>query len=380
MSIRGISCRATLASFAFVNRSNSKVVRWFSSFSSYENLLKTSEREKVQAIVSHFLPKEVQSEFFSKDPEVTPKELLQLLKEVEKTTKAPIKKLDERVRKEDGIFFQNNRTFINLPYGKKTSTWSDRQALQMLIRGRFETLFQNGDLVLIPGCADGQIPIEIYAHSIKHNLKLDILAADYNDTAMKVGYFTMKSFGLNGDAISWLMTDISSESFFDWISQKHAHNMRHRVITLIQPSLREHTLLSFLKKNAELSYKTKSSNTVVMPVLLEDPSSKWYQLCDNHVKESLKLSEKSKDLPAFMWDRTKYGHEMLRLSSNRESYVPQQYFIAEKALSQLREEAGYIDESDKIFPPTSQTKKIEDERVIRSDISKRILCVWTVKK
>lgn len=343
----------------------------------YERLLKSSEREKVIAIAKQFLSETQIHPFTNSDP-VSSRELVNLIDLISEKTSFPIKEVGKFHENDEFLHFKDNFTFVNLPYGRKVSQWSDRRALQQLIRDKFKKIFWGNDLVIIPGCADGQIPIEIYANSKKNDIELEIVAADYNLPAMQLGYLTMKSFGLSGDKIQWVQTDIKGKEFFNWLGSNFSFSGRHQIVTLVQPSLREKSFFDFLVQSSNLHKLKQTPTTVVMPVLLEDKDSQWYQICDGHVQRALKDSEKTKDLPQLMWNKTKYGHEMLRLDPNKRFYQPQQYFIRPESLSQIQQDAGYLDQSSQVFDEV-QIKgadgKMDDPRSIHG-LAERVFCIW----
>ena len=195
---------------------------------------------------------------------------------------------------------------------------------------------------------------------------------------MQLGYLTMRSFGLNSNKIHWIQTDIKSRDFFDWIGSSFYSSGRHQIITLVQPSLREKSLLDFLTQTSLLHKAKHIPTTIVMPVLLEDKSSEWYKTCNRHVNDALHFSEKTQKLPLLVWNRTKYGHEMLRLSPTKEFYLPQQYFIRPEALPEIQKETGYQDLSGRIFDEVENKDKygeFGDPRLIEG-LAKRILCIW----
>jgi len=342
----------------------------------YKRLVASSERDKVKAIASTYLSPQDASLFSSSDP-VKLSELAQLIAQVGKTHQIPIAQVGDLQSSKEFLHFRDNFTFINLPYSEKVSTWSDRVALQNLIRQKFNRLFENEDLVIVPGCADGQIPIEVYGNSLQHRVSLDVVAADFNLPAMQLGYLTMRSHNLRGDRIHWVQADVKSPDFFNWVSSKFAIKRRHQVVTLVQPSLREESLVSLLKRTSELRSHAGTPTTLVMPVLLEDTASEWYQMCDRHVQSALSASTQQQDLPSLMWNETRFGREMLRLDASKECYVPQQYFVRPDALPDLQKETGYEDFSDHVFGKASQ--QTTDPRII-TGLAKRVFCIWHVKE
>ncbi|MCP5490870.1 MAG: hypothetical protein H7A42_07150 [Chlamydiales bacterium] len=353
-----------------------------SSFTGYHQMLQSSDRQKVQKIAETFLPENQRKYFISSDPRVSTKELIELIDAVEATTKIPMEYLDIHQERDDAIHFLANRTFINLPYSEKVSKWSDRNALQSLIRDKFKSLFESGDLVLVPGCADGQIPIEIQAHALEYQVELDIIAADFNEIAMKLGYCTMKSYAIDSSRIQWVRADVTSSSFFNWVAPRLPTRSRHQIVTLIQPSLREQTLISFLKKSSDLAHKSHNPTTVVMPVLLEDHETKWYKDYEKEVARALALAKKTNDMPQLVWNKTKFGVEVLRLNATKDAYVPQQYFVHPEAIPEIQKITGYSEAAQKVFGtlPKSGTYCLPgDPRLIESEYSKRVFCVWDVK-
>jgi hypothetical protein len=348
----------------------------------YDRLVASSERDKVEKIARTFLSPEEAKQFFNSQgvasSDVKPSELARLLEQVHKSQRIPIAQIGDLQNNREFVHFRDNFTFINLPYSEKVAKWSDRAALQNLIREKFRHLFEDGDLVVVPGCADGQIPIEVYGNSLKHRVSLDIVAADFNLPAMQLGYLTMKSYQLKSDRVHWVQADIKSVDFFNWVSSNFSIKRRHQVVTLVQPSLREESLLSLLRRTAELRSRDGVPTTLVMPVLLEDENSEWYKICDSNVQAALSGSTKTHDLPQLVWNKTKFGHEMLRLDASKEFYVPQQYFVRPDALPKLQEETGYEDFSDHVFGKNSKFGKA-DPRMI-TGMAKRMFCIWHVRE
>jgi hypothetical protein len=355
---------------------------WNSKLSGYHKMLQSSDREKVRKIAETFLQKEDRIHFNSTETRVSGRELVSLVQMVEAITKIPMTYLDIPRHQDEAIHFQTNRTFINLPYSEQVSTWPDRNALQSLIRDHFRLLFEPGDLVLVPGCADGQIPIEIQANGIQHEIDLDMIAADFNETAMKLGYCTMKSYGLNPDRIQWVRGDVTSASFFDWITPRSLPKSRHQIVTLIQPSLRETSLLTFLERSAELAHKSHNPTTIVMPFLLEDHETMWYKNYETMITKALIQAEKTNDLPQLVWNKTKFGKEVLKLNTTKNAYVPQQYFVIPEAIPEIQKIKGYSEAAQKIFGILQHPETYGypgDPRLIVSDYSKRVYCIWNVK-
>ena len=131
----------------------------------YDRLVASSERDKVEKIARTFLSPEDAKPFFNShgvaSSDVKPSELARLLEQVHKSQRIPIAQIGDLQNNREFVHFRDNFTFINLPYSEKVAKWSDRAALQNLIREKFRHLFEDGDLVVVPGCADGQIPIEV---------------------------------------------------------------------------------------------------------------------------------------------------------------------------------------------------------------------------
>lgn len=344
----------------------------------YQRLLESSERQKVIAIAKSYLSGNDLEPFLKDDNKVSMRDLFNLLRQVNKVATIPIQKIGDLHEDKEFIHFRDNFTFVNLPYSEKASAWSDRNALQQLIREKFPKIFKPGDVVVIPGCADGQIAIEVYAQALTHNTELEVVAADFNRPAMQLGYLTMQAFGLDPDRIQWIQSDIKSKNFFDWLGSRFYANGRHQIVTLVQPSLRETSLLAFLAQGAHLHKLNKTPTTVIMPVLLEDQNSGWFRTCDDHVQRALKASKQTQDLPQLVWKKTKYGHEMLRLDPTKTFYLPQQYFIRPDALPEIQKETGYLDQSEQIFDEVSN-KEIEGKRAdprLIEGTAKRVFCVW----
>jgi hypothetical protein len=346
---------------------------------SYETLLKSTDWDKINRICQYFLGLHGVNFFPNQEYHVTPSDLLILLEKVKKVTSFPLTTLENFEEDEKAIHFRENRTFINLPYGEKVTAWPDRQALQDLIRQRFSSIFQQNDLVIVPGCADGQIPIEISANSENNEVDLKIVAADFNAAAMNIGYLTMQSFGLKSDKISWVQADVTKRRFFEWISASFPLEGRHQVVTLVQPSLREQSFLNFLKNSSALPHHHHAFTTVVMPVLLMDETSEWFQRCNGYVEIALKNAERNHEAPQFIWSQTKYGIEMLKLNTDKSGYIPEQYFIRPESLPIIQEETGFIDSSKRVFPEVIEASAAKDPRTITSAFSKRRLCIWDSK-
>lgn len=346
-------------------------------FSSYEALIHSSDWDKVDKICRTFFGSGSKTIFPNQTRSVTNAHLQLLLEKVKKVTLFPMVSLETFEEDLNAIHFRENRTFLNLPYGEKVTSWPDRLALQSLIRNRFCNIFQKNDLVIVPGCADGQIPIEISVNSKKNNTDLTIIATDFNADAMNIGYLVMKSYGLETEKISWVQADATKKRFYDWIRASFPLEERHQVVTLVQPSLREQSFLSFLKYSASLPHHPGNKTTIVLPILLLDESSEWHKRCNHYVKSALEIAEKSQEAPQFIWSKTKYGLEMLKLNQTKSSYVPEQYFIRQESLSEIQNETGFVDSSETVFP--LEDAKSKESCIIRSSISRRILCIWDTK-
>lgn len=354
----------------------------------YHELIHADDATKIKRIAQkYFITDYLDSpEFFNK-AKYGPLDLMTLLDKVKCVESLPIHTgLHQPLVEEEALHFETNSTFINLPYTGKTQTWSDRFALQELIRKHFSKLYQVGDLAIVPGCADGQIAIEIYGNSLEHGIKLkDILAADYNLPAMQLGYVTMKAFGLNPNRIKWMQANIAHESFFRWVNKRYPNiSGKHQISTLIQPSLTEESLLAFLKHCAHLTALNQVTSTIVMPVLLADPKSEWHETCDQHVQHALIKAKSDSIPPAFIWNKTKYGIEFLRRIPGKKTYVPQQYFIDPSQLKFILTEFKLQDVSKRIFSnienPEDYTQS-QDPRLIAqapgsSAYARRIFCIW----
>ena len=371
-----------ISSLGIVNRF--QLVRFASQFSTpaekfrgYEALIHSSDWDKVDKICHTFFGSGSKTIFPNQTRQVTNAHLQLLLEKVKKVTPFPMVPLETFEEDVNAIHFRENRTFLNLPYGEKVTSWSDRSALQSLIRDRFCSIFQKDDLVIVPGCADGQIPIEISVNSEKHNTDLTIIAADFNADAMNIGYLAMKSYGLDTEKISWVQADATKKRFFDWIRASFPLEERHQVVTLVQPSLREQSFLSFLKYSASLPHHPGNKTTIVLPILLLDESSEWHQKCNRYVKTALEIAEKNLEAPQFIWSKAKYGYEMLKLNQTKSSYVPEQYFIRPESLPEIQAETGFVDSSAKVFPIDASNKN--ESRLIRGSISTRMLCIWDTK-
>ncbi|MBP7075122.1 MAG: hypothetical protein KBA81_07045 [Rhabdochlamydiaceae bacterium] len=345
----------------------------------YQDLLTSSDWDKIDKICRTHLGKPATTIFPKQANLVSPIDLQKLVSKVREVTSFPLISLENFEEDVKAIHFRENRIFMNLPYSNKVSAWPDRQALQELIRRRFSDLFQNNDLVIVPGCADGQIPIEISANSEKHDINLNIVAADFNADAMNIGYLTMQSYGLRTDRITWVQADVTKKMFFEWIQNRFPRLGRHQVVTLIQPSLREQSFLSFLKNSSSLAFQSHRVTTVVMPVLFMDANSEWYQRCNNYVESALTVAEKKREAPQFIWSQTKYGVEMLKLNTSKNAYVPEQYFVHPESIAQIQDETGFIDSSGRLFPEVLNSLLIQDPRAIKSSSSKRMLCIWDTK-
>ena len=69
---------------------------------------------------------------------------------------------------------------------------------------------------------------------------------------------------------------------------------------------------------------------------------------------------------------------MLRLSSTKNFYLPQQYFIRPEALSEIQKETGYRDLSELVFDEVEDKDKsarFKDPRLIEG-LAKRVFCIW----
>lgn len=358
----------------------------------YHELIKAPESEKVKKIAkSYFLENlsfSLDQAHFSSD------ELMELLIQVKekRQTRFPIHEISHSAfsKKADAIHFEMNKTFIQFPYNPRVLKWSDRVALQKLIRENFLKLFEENSLAIVPGCADGQIAIEIYSNSLKNNIKsLEIVATDFNLPAMELGYVTMKSFGLNANRIKWVQADVSETPFFQWINKHYIAPLRkHQIATLVQPSLRESTFLSFLKHSSNLAKLNEVYTTLIMPVLLADPKSEWFQDCDKNVNKAFDQGRKENVPPKLIWNKTRYGIELLSLNRDKTSYVPQQYFVDPVQLPVLMAENSYKDESRLIFDsienPNDYTQKEDPRRIPQASGSpaqaSRIFCIWKVNQ
>lgn len=345
----------------------------------YQDLLTGSDWDKIDKICRAHLGQPASTVFPRQTQQVSPVDLQNLVLKVREVSSFPLVSLETFEEDEKAIHFRENRTFLNLPYSPKVAGWPDRNALQDLIRRRFSDLFQNNDLVIVPGCADGQIPIEISAHSERHDTNLNIVAADFNADAMNIGYLTMQSYGLRTDRITWVQADVTKKSFLEWTQNRFPRLGRHQVVTLIQPSLREQSFLSFLKSSSSLAHQSHRVTTVVMPVLFMDASTEWYRRCNGYVESALKVAERSREAPQFIWSQTKYGVEMLKLNVSKSAYVPEQYFLYPESLDQIQEETGFIDSSARLFPKMTHSSSATDPRTINSPSSKRMLCIWDTK-
>lgn len=342
----------------------------------YYSLIQSTEWEKVDRICQAELKCSAQAIFPNQDVEVSPAHLQLLLSKVNKAATFPVYRLEELDSDERAIHFRENKTFINLPYGSKVSTWPDRNALQKLIRSNFTQIFHPGDLVVIPGCAEGQIPIEIAAHNSMHDYQLHVVAADYNVSAMNLGYLTMKSYGIDPSRVAWVQADVTKKLFFEWIHLTYPSKPRHHVVTLIQPSLRENTLLSFLKNSSSMSQEHELRSTVVMPILLMDVHSDWYQRCDELVKRALHSAEERQEAPQLIWNKTKYGMEFLRLNASKTDYVPQQYFVYPECVKDIQKETGHQNASLKLSDLSEEVQENMGGYTIHEGLAKRVLCLW----
>lgn len=342
----------------------------------YHNLIQSTEWEKVDRICRAELKCSAQTIFPNQDVEVSPAHLQLLLSKVNRVATFSVYRLDELNNDERAIHFRENKTFINLPYGSKVSTWPDRNALQKLIRSNFTQIFHPEDLVIIPGCAEGQIPIEIAAHNSMHDYQLHVVAADYNVSAMNLGYLTMKSYGIDPSRVAWVQADVTKKLFFEWVHLTYPSKPRHHVVTLIQPSLRENTLLSFLKNSSSMSQEHELRSTVVMPILLMDVHSEWYQRCDSFVKRALQSAEERQEAPQLIWNKTKYGMEFLRLNAGKTDYVPQQYFVYPESVKDIQKETGHQNASLKLSDLSGEVEENMGGYPIHEGLAKRVLCLW----
>lgn len=226
----------------------------------------------------------------------------------------PIKRVISEQTDPISSYFEYNGDFNNLPFSRKVEAWSDRVAMTTVLRNRFPLLFTENDLVTIPGCADGQIPIEILVQAMKNNIKLNIIGTDLNPTAMKIGYCITKAYDLNPNGIQWVQADSTSRSFFNWLSTEYPLHRSRRVVTLIQPCIPIDSLEILLRHHINFAKQNKSTITVALSVLLEDPESHWHAL-------QLKMVKKGSLFPR----ETKWGTEFLKM--NNEHLVPWQSFM-----------------------------------------------------
>ena len=340
----------------------------------YQDLIKNSEWEIIDRICQSELKCSAQTLFPNHGNEVFPQHIRQMLSRINEVTTFPFTSFE---RKEDdacAIYFKENETFVNLPYGHNVTSWIDRNAVQELIRSNFTKLFHPEDLVVIPGCAEGQIPIEVAAHSIMHDCPLQIVASDYNVTAMNIGYLTMKSYGIDPSRVSWVQSDVTKKSFFQSIYSTYPSRTIHKIVTLVQPCLKENALLSFLMNSSLMSNKQGVQSTLIMPVLLMDENSGWYKRCNGLVNTALDQAKKNKSPPHLIWQEQKYGVEFLKLSDK--SYVPLQYFVYPWSIKELQEESGFhnatFEDLDISGPFHEETGGFQ----ILEGISKRVICMW----
>ena len=344
-----------------------------SVFSRYLYMRNSSDIDKVRRMRNYYLAgNKPDTELTSPDKGLfSSKDLGRLIQQIEqKNHRFPIFNLMPRKRVSEAIYFRDNSMFINLPFGKRVSTWPDRAALDKLISTVFLKLFKKGDLVVVPGCAEGQIPITLYANSERHGYNLKIVAADYNAVAMKLGCATMESHGLWPGGINWVQGNATNQNFFDWLKSEFRFN-RHQIITLLQPCLLETSLLDLLKNNARFAKTNKLFSRVVMPVLLEDAKSDYYQKCDHFIQTAMKVAEVRKNAPTAIWNECKFGREMLTLSKETNSYEAKQYFMYPGMIEELRSECEYSDAFDKVIDEGQSP-------MIKSSASTRMLCVWDV--
>src|SRR3990167_7456779 len=134
-----------IGSLSIVNRYTAKLqlVRFASQisipaekFSSYQALIHSSDWEKVDKICHTFFGSGSKTIFPNQTRQVSNAHLQFLLEKVKKTTSFPMVSLETFEEDANAIHFRENRTFLNLPYGEKVTSWSDRTALQSLIRDR----------------------------------------------------------------------------------------------------------------------------------------------------------------------------------------------------------------------------------------------------
>lgn len=346
----------------------------------YCQLIKSKDWEKVDRICQVELKCSVQAIFPKQEVSVNSTHLQLLLSKVKKVANFPVYRLGELDNDKEAIHFKENWSFINLPYGSKVSGWSDRIAFQKLIRNNFTQIFQPEDLVIVPGCADGQIPIEIAAHNLMYDYQLHIVAADYNISAMHLGYLTMKSYNIDPSRVAWVQANAAKESFFEWIRASYPSKLRYKMVTLVQPSLREDALLSLLKNNSSSSRKHQIPSTVVMPMLLMDKDSGWYKRCNSVVQSG----ENNEIYPKLIWNEAKYGMELLKFcqiktENNEEIKVkcfPEQYFVYPECVKDIQEETGHRNASLKLLNLPEEIKEEMGEYQIHQGIAKRTLCLW----
>lgn len=295
----------------------------------HKQLLRDSDQEKVNKIAEVLLPSDLRNAFFQKFSGKPLSILLSnLISYVEMNHEIPVKCISSLQNDQISSYFENNSDFNNLPYSRKVEAWSDRTAMTEVLRNRFPSLFTKNDLVTIPGCADGQIPIEILAQAMKNDMKLNIVGTDLNPIALKIGYCITKAYNLNPNGIQWLQADAVSPFFFDWLSTEYPSHRSHRVVTLLQPCLPMDSLESLLRHHINFAKQTQSTITVALSVLLEDPESYWYQLQLKMVKQGTLYSKE-----------TKWGTEFLKINNGHP--VPWQSFMDKNAMDLIQKELGY---------------------------------------
>lgn len=188
-----------------------------------------------------------------------------------------------------------------------------------------------------------------------------IVAADYIINAMRLGYVSAKSFGLDPNYIQWVQADITSKEFINWLKSRYpSFEGKYRIVTLVQPSLKESGLVGFLKKCSQLAMDSQVNLMLVMPILIHDKTSVWFKHCNAQVEGQLELARKYNSGIQLRWaENTQYGAELQR-NYNGEM-VPEQYFVDIQSPPEILKATGMEDISSTFLEldPTSNSQFLE---------------------
>lgn len=408
------------------NTATSFFNRSYRHFSTYEKLLQlrnSTDLEKYEKIVTKTLGQTLAEYGFSKKT-VKVSDISELVYRCRKVVSFPITSLKNSKNlsleeKNNFANFSRDERFVNFVYNKIVRGWSDRTALQKLIRDDelFCKFFRDGDVVVIPGCADGQIALELAASAKKNKINLHIVAADVNLVAMEATILLMKSYGIDYDNIHWIHADVTSNSFFSWLESKFPkseYKNPYQVTTLIQPCLSEKNMMIFLKKVHSICSLNGNLGKVIMPILLEDHKSIHFKNLLRLVENSGKKIKSVKINSVYIYNRTKYGVEFYKevdkedraeeeddmsiesgLSTGR--FVLCQYFVKPDMVHPMREKLDFEDHSDSFLDGVQnalfcksedglmvfKSEHIEEDKISKiskiSTISTRAMCIWVTR-